>query len=53
MFFIIDLLCHVIIPDTLVKGCYAISVSGDLPEDVTDDLRDRGVAYQSRDTSER
>ncbi len=42
-----------IIIESLVKGCYAISVSGDLPEDVLDELRDRGIPYQSRDTSER
>ena len=39
--------------DKVVKGCYAISVSGELPEEVLDELRDRGVVYQSRDTSER
>ena len=35
--------------DGYVKGCYAISVSGELPEDVLDTLRDKGIVYQSRD----
>ena len=39
--------------DKFTKGCYAISVSGELPEDVLDELRERGVVYQSRDTSDR
>ena len=39
--------------ENLVKGCYAISVSGELPEDVLDELRERGIPHQSRDTSER
>ncbi|XP_003388234.1 PREDICTED: transcription elongation factor SPT4-A-like [Amphimedon queenslandica] len=34
------------------KGCYAVSVSGELPEDILDELRERGVVYQSRDTSD-
>ena len=38
---------------SLDKRCYAISVSGELPEDVLDELRERGVVYQSRDTSDR
>lgn len=35
------------------KGCYAISVSGELPEDILDELRERGIMYQSRDNSDR
>jgi transcription elongation factor SPT4 len=37
----------------LTSGCYAISVSGELPEDILDELRERGIAYQSRDMSQR
>ena len=39
--------------DRYVPGCYAMSVSGDLPQDVTDSLQDKGVPYISRDTSNR
>lgn len=39
--------------DKCVKGCYAISVTGDLPQDITDSLQDKGVVYRSRDTSSR
>ena len=38
--------------DKFTKGCYAVSVSGELPEDILDELRERGVVYQSRDTSD-
>ena len=34
-------------------GCYAMSVSGDLPQDIIDSLQDKGVPYISRDTSNR
>ncbi|CAI8018459.1 Transcription elongation factor SPT4-B [Geodia barretti] len=39
--------------DRYVPGCYAMSVSGDLPQDVIDSLQDKGVPYVSRDTSNR
>ena len=39
--------------EKFVKGCYAVSVSGDLPPDILDELRERGVIYRSRDTSDR
>ncbi|XP_065912672.1 transcription elongation factor SPT4-A-like [Dysidea avara] len=32
-----------------VQGCYAVSVSGDLPYEITEMLKERGVAYRSRD----
>ena len=40
-------------PDRNVPGCYAMSVSGDLPQDIIDSLQDKGVPYISRDTSNR
>lgn len=39
--------------DKLAKGCYAISVSGELPQDIIDSLQDKGIPYRSRDTSSR
>ena len=33
------------IPDTVVQGIYAISVTGSLPDAVLDLLERRGVAY--------
>ena len=33
----------------IMKGCYAMSVSGQLPEDVLDELDEKGVVYQTRD----
>lgn len=35
--------------DTLVRGCYAISVSGKLPGHVVRELKARGVTYKTRD----
>ncbi|XP_022102220.1 transcription elongation factor SPT4-like [Acanthaster planci] len=35
------------------KGCYAISVTGRLPNQVIRDLKSRGIVYRSRDTSMR
>ena len=34
--------------DNLVRGMYAISVSGDLPENIKRMMRTRGIAYRSR-----
>ena len=31
--------------DRHVPGCYAMSVSGDLPQDIIDSLQDKGVPY--------
>lgn len=39
--------------DKCVKGCYAVSVSGDLPPDTVDDLREKGIVYRSRDNTDR
>ena len=39
--------------DKFVKGCYAVSVTGDLPPDTLDDLRARGIVYRSRDNTDR
>nr|SVE70854.1 EOG090X0NWO [Daphnia similis]SVE71485.1 EOG090X0NWO [Daphnia similis]SVE72118.1 EOG090X0NWO [Daphnia similis]SVE72744.1 EOG090X0NWO [Daphnia similis] len=36
-----------------VKGVYAISVSGRLPETFIRELKSRGITYRSRDTSQR
>ena len=36
-----------------MKGCYAISVSGELPEDVLDELHEKGVVYQTIDISDK
>lgn len=44
--------CYYFFLDKFTKGCYAVSVSGELPEDILDELRERGVVYQSRDTSD-
>ncbi|XP_033628363.1 transcription elongation factor SPT4-A-like [Asterias rubens] len=35
------------------KGCYAISVTGRLPNAVIRELKSRGITYRSRDTSTR
>lgn len=34
-----------------VPGCYAISVTGDLPTMKVEELKDKGVNYRSRDNS--
>ncbi|XP_030846910.1 transcription elongation factor SPT4-A [Strongylocentrotus purpuratus] len=34
-----------------VKGCYAVSVTGELPKGMKQELKSRGVIYKSRDTS--
>lgn len=39
--------------DKFVKGCYAVSVTGELPQDVIDSLQDKGIPYRSRDNSNR
>ena len=39
--------------DKCVRGCYAISVTGELPQDIIDSLQDKGVPYRSRDTANR
>merc|ERR1719378_31491 len=39
--------------DKLKPGCYAVSVSGRLPNHVIKDLKLKGIQYKSRDTSSR
>ena len=39
--------------DKFARGCYAVSVTGDLPPDTLDDLRERGIVYRSRDNTDR
>lgn len=39
--------------DKFAKGCYAVSVTGELPQDVIDSLQDKGIPYRSRDNSNR
>ena len=39
--------------DKLKPGCYAISVSGQLPHHVIRDLKMKGIQYKSRDVSSR
>ncbi|XP_064389981.1 transcription elongation factor SPT4-like [Halichondria panicea] len=36
-----------------VPGCYAVSVTGELPQDIMDSLQDKGIPYQNRDNSNR
>nr|CAG4643679.1 EOG090X0NWO [Ilyocryptus agilis] len=36
-----------------VKGVYAVSVSGRLPDSLIRDMKTRGIIYRSRDTSQR
>nr|CAG4636731.1 EOG090X0NWO [Eubosmina coregoni]SVE70230.1 EOG090X0NWO [Eubosmina coregoni] len=36
-----------------VKGCYAVSVSGRLPDNFIREMKSRGITYRSRDTSSR
>ncbi|VDH95354.1 transcription elongation factor SPT4, partial [Mytilus galloprovincialis] len=36
-----------------VKGCYAISVTGRLPPGVVRSIKQKGVIYRSRDTSQK
>ncbi|KAJ3404652.1 transcription elongation factor spt4 [Chytridiales sp. JEL 0842] len=37
--------------DKFVKGLYAIRVTGRLPEEVVEDMADRGLSYRPRDGS--
>ncbi|CAK9296211.1 unnamed protein product [Gordionus sp. m RMFG-2023] len=37
--------------DKFTKGCYAVSVSGKLPNGIIRELKSRGYFYKSRDTS--
>jgi len=39
--------------DKLKPGCYAVSVSGQLPHHVIRDLKIKGIQYKSRDVSSR
>ncbi len=39
--------------DKCIPGIYAISVSGRLPNYVVSELQSHGIAYKSRDTSEK
>lgn len=39
--------------DRKVKGVYAVSVSGRLPDSLIRDMKARGITYRSRDTSQR
>jgi len=39
--------------ERFVKGCYAVSVTGQLPAGIVRELRAKGRAYNSRDVSER
>lgn len=39
--------------DRFSKGVYAISVSGRLPNSVVREMKNRGITYRSRDTSQR
>ena len=39
--------------DKLKPGCYAVSVSGQLPHHVIRDLKMKGIQYKSRDVSSR
>ena len=44
---------HTHVVDKFVKGCYAVSVTGELPQDIIDQLQDKGVPYRSRDNTNR
>jgi transcription elongation factor SPT4 len=46
----INLFIHL---DRFCKGVYAISVSGRLPNSIIRDMKNRGINYRSRDTSQR
>ena len=37
--------------DNLVRGMYAISVSGELPEPIKRSLREKDIPYRTRDSS--
>lgn len=39
--------------DRFTRGIYAISVSGRLPTGVIRDMKNRGIPYRPRDTSQR
>ncbi|GFO34802.1 transcription elongation factor spt4 [Plakobranchus ocellatus] len=39
--------------ERMVKGCYAVSVTGSLPPSIVRELRAKGRVYNSRDVSER
>ncbi|XP_025093012.1 transcription elongation factor SPT4-like [Pomacea canaliculata] len=39
--------------ERMVKGCYAVSVTGRLPPGVVRDLRSKGIEYRQRDTSQK
>lgn len=42
-----------LLPERMVKGCYAVSVTGRLPPGVVRDLRSKGIEYRQRDTSQK
>jgi len=48
-----DCIVCVLSADRCVKGCYAISVTGRLPQGIINELRSKGVPYRSRDISTR
>lgn len=39
--------------DRFTKGIYAISVSGRLPKTIVREMKNRGIPYRPRDTSQR
>lgn len=39
--------------DNFTRGIYAISVSGRLPKGVIREMKNRGIPYRQRDTSQR
>lgn len=39
--------------DRFTRGIYAISVSGRLPKTIIRDMKNRGIPYKPRDTSQR
>lgn len=46
-------LCTLFIVDRFTKGIYAISVSGRLPNGIIREMKNRGIPYRPRDTSQR
>ena len=41
----------IVFSDKMVKGCYAVSVTGRLPPGIVAELKRKGIKYRARDTS--
>ena len=51
--FVYMCVCVCVCAEKCVKGCYAVSVMGELPQDIIDSLEEKGIPYRTRDNSNR